>query len=551
MSGQKVFAFGRREKKMSVIKDVRKDLSQQTASDLMPGDMGGLEPSLMEPVRVTAVPGFSDASKEEHRQLGERFADSLDDVDFSDPFSEKEMEKIFSEEIPKGDENSELFRWQEEDKSRRDTEVLENEEEEISIPHMLKEEYEKAQETGDVLEEIPGFLEDESSMEDLLPRFAGEEASATEADSETMEDAAAEVELPAEEEILVPDKAETPDETEGITGEEIAEQDETEIPVGENILVPARAEMTNEPEMPVPGEAERSAWEEMPVPVEEELSAGEEMPVPVEAELSAEEEIPVPAEMTKEPEISVPDEAELSTEEEIPVPVETGMSAGEEIPAVEETEIPIEAEMTKEPEMPSEAELEIPVTIEAEPEKTVSEIEENEENSKMEMKEQNTELEEKKPVDNVTVITKGTRIDGSIYTDGSLEIQGVVGGNATCLGKLSIFGKVQGDVEASEIFINETRLNGGIKSSTTVKIGVGTVVVGNITGTSAVIAGAVRGDIDVNGPVIIDSTAVVQGNIVAKSIQVNNGAIIEGQCSLSYASININEFFEEEVLEDK
>ena len=548
---------------MSVIKDVRKDLSQQTASDLMPGDMGGLEPSLMKPVRVAATPGFSDASKEEHRQLGERFADSLDDVDFSDPFSEKEMEKIFSEEIPKSDENSELFRRQEEDKSSRDTEVLENEEEEISIPHMLKEEYEKAQETGDGLEEIPGAFEDESSMEDLLPEFAGEEASATEADPEIVEDTAAEVELPMEEEILVPDEAETPEETEEIAEEEIVEPDGTEIPVGEAILIPAGAEMTKEPEILVPDEAELPAEGEIPVPVEAELSAGEEIPLPEETEWSAEEElpgsveagIPVSPEMTKEPEISVPDEAERFTEEEIPVPEETGM------PAEEEPEMPSTAELPEE-EMAAglekselaegtAAEPEIPVTIEAEPEKTVIEIEENEENSKMEMKEQNTELEEKKPVDNVTVITKGTRIDGSIYTDGSLEIQGVVGGNATCLGKLSIFGKVQGDVEASEIFINETRLNGGIKSSTTVKIGVGTVVVGNITGTSAVIAGAVRGDIDVNGPVIIDSTAVVQGNIVAKSIQVNNGAIIEGQCSLSYASININEFFEEEVLEDK
>ena len=60
----------------------------------------------------------------------------------------------------------------------------------------------------------------------------------------------------------------------------------------------------------------------------------------------------------------------------------------------------------------------------------------------------------------------------------------------------------------------------------------------------AVIAGAVKGNIDVHGPVILDTTAIVMGNIKSQSVQINNGAVIEGMCSQVYAEVNPSAFFE-------
>jgi len=146
----------------------------------------------------------------------------------------------------------------------------------------------------------------------------------------------------------------------------------------------------------------------------------------------------------------------------------------------------------------------------------------------------------------VTVITKGTIINGSIISDGSLEVNGVINGDIECLGKLSIMGSVKGNSTAAEVYVNTSRLDGGINSKGSVKIGVGTVVVGDVTASSSVIAGAVKGQIDVNGPVIVDSTAVIKGNINAKAVQINNGAVLEGFCSLSYSDVDIDTFFENE-----
>ena len=146
-----------------------------------------------------------------------------------------------------------------------------------------------------------------------------------------------------------------------------------------------------------------------------------------------------------------------------------------------------------------------------------------------------------------TVISKGTVIQGSIVSDGSLDVYGTVNGDISCLGKLSISGAVKGKSSAAEVYLHTNKLDGGITSKGCVKIAAGTVVIGDIAASSCVVAGAVKGNLDVNGPVVVDSTAVIKGNIRSKGIQINSGAVIDGFCALPYASVDIDSFFGDEV----
>lgn len=146
--------------------------------------------------------------------------------------------------------------------------------------------------------------------------------------------------------------------------------------------------------------------------------------------------------------------------------------------------------------------------------------------------------------DDTTYITKGTTIKGNLETDGSVDVIGVVEGNLSCGGKLIVGGIIKGNVTAGEVYANAAKIEGEVICDGSVKIGVGTVVVGNVNANSAVIAGAVNGDIDVHGPVIVDSTAVIMGNIKSRSVQINNGAVIEGFCSQCYSEIDVKSFFE-------
>jgi cytoskeletal protein CcmA (bactofilin family) len=141
------------------------------------------------------------------------------------------------------------------------------------------------------------------------------------------------------------------------------------------------------------------------------------------------------------------------------------------------------------------------------------------------------------------VITKGMRIKGDVESEGSITIEGTITGNVKANGKLVVTGEIDGNTESSEFFADNARMNGEVNSSGTVRVGAGTVIKGNITATSSVIAGAVKGDIDVHGPVIIDTSAVVVGNIKSKSVQINNGAVIEGFCSQCYAEIDMDDLF--------
>lgn len=151
----------------------------------------------------------------------------------------------------------------------------------------------------------------------------------------------------------------------------------------------------------------------------------------------------------------------------------------------------------------------------------------------------------KRPSDEVSVLTDSMIVNGNIATEGALDIRGSVVGNVEALGKLNITGAIQGNSQAAEIYAEGAKITGELRSNGSIKIGQSSVIIGNIFATSAVVAGAVKGDIDVKGPVILDSSAIVMGDIKSKSVQINNGAVIEGLCSQCYAEVNPTSFFEE------
>lgn len=146
--------------------------------------------------------------------------------------------------------------------------------------------------------------------------------------------------------------------------------------------------------------------------------------------------------------------------------------------------------------------------------------------------------------DETSVITQGTALTGDMQTTGSLDIQGTINGNVACNGKLVVTGTINGNSSSSEFFADAAKIEGEVVSSGTVKVGAGSVIIGNISATSAVIAGAVKGDIDVQGPVVVDTSAVIMGNIKSRSVQINNGAVIEGFCSQCYADVDIKGLFD-------
>lgn len=213
---------------------------------------------------------------------------------------------------------------------------------------------------------------------------------------------------------------------------------------------------------------------------------------------------------------------------------EEAAELSEEEPITESFEEEYIPEAEREEEQPAEPAAE----TEMEMDDTVLQLDEEEE--------ENMDIQTSRvAVDETAVVTEGMTITGDIVSHGSMELIGTVNGNLDIYGKLNITGNIQGNSKAAEIYAEGAKIAGEVNSDGSVKIGQSSVVIGNISATSAVIAGAVKGDIDVHGPVILDTTAIVMGNIKSKSVQINNGAVIEGLCSQCYADINPSTFFEE------
>lgn len=209
-----------------------------------------------------------------------------------------------------------------------------------------------------------------------------------------------------------------------------------------------------------------------------------------------------------------------------------------EIENIEET---AKASASKEPEKKSDAD-----TKKAEDSEKSAKKDVKKDKKKNEKPAKAAEESERKSSDgSLTVISSGTTINGGISSDGDLEVAGTINGDIEARGKVTIDGAVMGSVVAADIELNTPRLEGSLNSEQNISISPGTVVIGDMTGQSATIFGAVKGSVDINGLVVLENTAIIKGDINAKSIQINEGAIMDGHCVLSYSSRDIDDIFEE------
>jgi len=99
-----------------------------------------------------------------------------------------------------------------------------------------------------------------------------------------------------------------------------------------------------------------------------------------------------------------------------------------------------------------------------------------------------------------TIIGKGTRLIGEIYTNGSIRIDGEVEGKIESTGFLTAgqAAKIKADIKSKE----------------------------------AVIAGMVNGNVIVGNSLILEKSAQINGDIIAKILDIETGARLNGKCQM-------------------
>lgn len=120
---------------------------------------------------------------------------------------------------------------------------------------------------------------------------------------------------------------------------------------------------------------------------------------------------------------------------------------------------------------------------------------------------------------------------------------GVVNGDIQSDNRLNIMGDVTGNIKANDLYAKDSFIVGQIECAQGAIVRENTVILGDIKAENLVVDGAVQGKIDIREGITIGDSAIVDSDIKAKTIQVSNGAAINGHCSLCYADVNMTDFF--------
>ncbi len=96
--------------------------------------------------------------------------------------------------------------------------------------------------------------------------------------------------------------------------------------------------------------------------------------------------------------------------------------------------------------------------------------------------------------------------------------------------------KVKGDFHGEGDIIIEGSVEGKISTKQFLSLGSRAKITANIKAKNAKIAGIANGDLDIDGYLEILKTAVIKGNINAKEISIEKGAVVHGQLNMNNAN---------------
>lgn len=101
----------------------------------------------------------------------------------------------------------------------------------------------------------------------------------------------------------------------------------------------------------------------------------------------------------------------------------------------------------------------------------------------------------------VSILSAGVKVEGKFYSDGNVRVDGKINGEVIVNGNLTLG--------------NSSAISGNAKAK-------------NIT-----ISGVVEGNIDASEKLIFESKAKVKADIKAKVLVIEEGALFDGNCSMT------------------
>lgn len=128
----------------------------------------------------------------------------------------------------------------------------------------------------------------------------------------------------------------------------------------------------------------------------------------------------------------------------------------------------------------------------------------------------------------VTYLAPGTRVEGTLRSEGSVEIDGEFKGDIIAEGNVTLRTDVTGNITARNLKIEGCCLTGDARISDQVQINSDSSVTGNISAGMLHSGGTIVGDLDIQHNMALEQGAKIVGNVSTGTMSVSRGAIIRG-----------------------
>lgn len=132
-----------------------------------------------------------------------------------------------------------------------------------------------------------------------------------------------------------------------------------------------------------------------------------------------------------------------------------------------------------------------------------------------------------------TYIGRGTTIEGNIKAKGDVEILGDFKGDIDAGGKVTLHTSVIGNIKADALSFLGEKLTGDVQVTKDFTLGRNSTMNGNIHANDVTCAGSITGNIDIKGTLMLEETAVINGDIKTGFMSMSRGAVVRGKVEMN------------------
>lgn len=137
-----------------------------------------------------------------------------------------------------------------------------------------------------------------------------------------------------------------------------------------------------------------------------------------------------------------------------------------------------------------------------------------------------------KPQPAASYLAPGTALEGTLRSDGDIEIAGTFRGDVITAGTVTLRSSTQSNITAGSLKLIGCVLTGDIKVTGTVTVSEDSQVTGNISARDLLCAGKIDGDLEISGGTTLEEKAQISGGLTTGTLEVVRGAIIRGSVEI-------------------